>query len=97
MASYVITYDLNKAGQNYEALEKAIKSYNAWAKIATTTFVIRSDNSSNGIRDHLKAQMDANDELFVGKPWRFPCRAARAAGRTIHKARWPEHWRCAIG
>lgn len=67
MASYVITYDLNKAGQNYEALEKAIKSYNAWAKIATTTFVIRSDNSSNGIRDHLKAQMDANDELFVGK------------------------------
>jgi hypothetical protein len=67
VASYVITYDLNKAGQNYEALEKAIKSYNAWAKIATTTFVIRSDNSSNGIRDHLKAQMDANDELFVGK------------------------------
>jgi hypothetical protein len=38
VASYVITYDLNKAGQNYEALEKAIKSYNAWAKIATTTF-----------------------------------------------------------
>jgi hypothetical protein len=67
VASYVITYDLNKAGQNYEALEKAIKSYNAWAKIATTTFVIRSDNNSNGIRDHLKSQMDANDELFVGK------------------------------
>lgn len=67
MASYVITYDLNKAGQNYEALEKAIKSYNAWAKIATTTFVITSNDNSSTIRDHLKAKMDANDELFVGK------------------------------
>ena len=67
MASYIITYDLNRAGQNYEALEKAIKSYGTWAKIATTTFVIRSDNNSSGIRDHLKGQIDANDELFVGK------------------------------
>ena len=92
MASYVITYDLNKAGQNYEALEKAIKSYNAWAKIATTTFVIRSDNSSNGIRDHLKAQMDANDELFVGKlsgegAWfRLPSRKAASTARQRWKS-----------
>lgn len=67
MASYIITYDLNRAGQNYESIEKAIKAYGTWVKIATTTFVVRSDNDSASIRDHLRQQIDANDELFVGK------------------------------
>lgn len=67
MASYIITYDLNKTGQNYESLEEAIKSYGTYAKIATTTFVICSNDNSSSIRDHLRKQIDTNDELFVGK------------------------------
>lgn len=67
MATYIITYDLNKAGQDYESLESAIKAYGTWAKIATTTYVIVSSDSASDIRDYLKGQIDKNDELFVGK------------------------------
>ncbi len=67
MASYIITYDLNKTGQNYESLEKAIKAYGTWAKIATTTYIIVSSSNSESIRNNLKQYIDNNDELFVGR------------------------------
>jgi CRISPR/Cas system-associated endoribonuclease Cas2 len=67
VASYIITYDLNRAGQNYESLNKAIQSYGTWAKIATTTYVVISSDSAENIRNNLQQYIDNNDELFVGK------------------------------
>lgn len=65
--SYIITYDLNKSGQNYNKLEETIKAYGAWAKIATTTFIIVTTESSEQIRNKLRATIDSNDKLFVAK------------------------------
>lgn len=65
--SYIITYDLNKVGQNYKNLEDAIKSYGTWAKITTTTYIISTSDTSAEIRNKLQKHIDANDELFVGK------------------------------
>lgn len=67
MASFIITYDLNSSGQNYTALNDAIKSYGTWAKIATTTYIIVSQKSASNIRDYLNQFIDNNDVLFVAK------------------------------
>lgn len=65
--SFIITYDLNSLGQNYQDLERAIKAYGTYKKIATTTYIIVTNESSSEIRDYLKQYIDSNDELFVGK------------------------------
>lgn len=67
MKTYIVTYDLNRPGQNYDALIVAIKSYTNWAKIQRSTWAIQTNNSSVQIRDHLRAHMDTNDSLFVGE------------------------------
>jgi hypothetical protein len=67
MASFLITYDLNTQGQNYKGLNDAIKSYDNWAKIATTTYIIKSSSNTGAIRDHLRKFIDDNDELIVAE------------------------------
>ncbi len=65
--SFIITYDLNKTGQNYKNLEDAIKSYGTWAKITTTTYTIVTNSSAVDVRNYLQKYIDSNDELFVAK------------------------------
>lgn len=67
MSAYLVTFDLNRQGQNYDGVVEAIKSYGTWAKVATTTFVIVTSSSAGQIRDKLQAKIDSNDELFVAK------------------------------
>jgi len=64
MGKYLVTYDLNKTGQNYDGLNAAIKTY-PWAKIATTTYAIKSTQSATEIRNALQKHIDANDRIFV--------------------------------
>lgn len=66
MNTYLVTYDLNRPGQNYDNVVTRIKTSNNWAKIATTTFIIVSPQSAVQVRDYLMEVMDANDEIFVG-------------------------------
>ena len=59
---------LNKAGQNYPEIEKAITTkFSSYAKIATTTFVVVSNESTFAIATFLRNYIDNNDELFVTK------------------------------
>lgn len=67
MKKYIITFDLNKPGQNYKALHDAIQKFHAWVKVATTTYVVQSNNSAIQIRDLLQKHIDKNDELFVAE------------------------------
>jgi hypothetical protein len=67
MSSYVVSYDLNRPGQEYEDLIDAIKSYGTWWGGLASTWVIKTDDSAKEIRDHLKLYIDSNDELFVGQ------------------------------
>ncbi|MGE0251228.1 MAG: hypothetical protein AB7G80_01085 [Dongiaceae bacterium] len=67
MPAYLITFDLNRTGQNYDGLKRAIESYGLCRKIATTTFVVISNKSSAAIVDHLLSYIDNNDEIFVGR------------------------------
>jgi hypothetical protein len=61
----LITYDLNKAGQNYDALYEQIKTAPAWIHLLDSTWLIRTSETPQKWSDKLMAVMDKNDRLFV--------------------------------
>ena len=65
MKTYLIGYDLNKQGQNYEVLIEKIKAIGSWWHCLDSTWIVKSDYSAVQIRDFLKQFIDANDELLV--------------------------------
>jgi hypothetical protein len=66
MSTYMIGYDLNRPGQNYEDLFNAIKAQSStWWHHLDSTWIIKSDNNAKAIRDALVPHIDANDELLV--------------------------------
>lgn len=67
MKSYLIGYDLNNPGQDYEELIEAIKLYSPWWHHLDSTWIIKTDDDAKTIRDHLKAYIDKNDELLVAR------------------------------
>lgn len=67
MNSYLISYDLMNPGKDYSDLYERIKSYQAWAHVLESVWVVKSSSSAVQIRDNLMQVMDSNDKLFVAK------------------------------
>lgn len=67
MNTFIITYDLNKPGQDYTDLIDAIKSYSAWCNIAKSVWCIITNDTAETTRNFLKKFLDQNDILFVSK------------------------------
>lgn len=65
MKKFLITYDLRKAGKNYNDLYQAIKDLGDWQHPLESTWVVRSNSTANVIFNKLFATMDQNDSLFV--------------------------------
>ncbi|MBE3610514.1 SinR family protein [Campylobacter californiensis] len=65
MNTLIISYDLNKQGQNYNELHEAIKRLGSWWHCLDSTWLIKTNYSSVQVRDYLKTYMDANDTLLV--------------------------------
>ncbi|WP_082549026.1 SinR family protein [Rhizobacter sp. Root404] len=65
MTVYVISYDLNRPGQNYPELFEAIKACGSWWHCLTSTWMVSSSMSALDIATKLWAVMDANDKLLV--------------------------------
>ena len=66
MSAYLITYDLNAQGQNYESVIKTIKEcsftwYSAWK----SSYLIKSNMTSKQINDRISQYLDGNDTLLV--------------------------------
>ena len=61
----LITYDLRKAGQNYDGLIQKIKDLGMWAKVCESVWIVKTIMSSVKVRDALLSQIDSNDRLFV--------------------------------
>ena len=66
MSVYMVTYDLNAPGKNYEPLITAITKY-THCKALKSAFFIDTSESAVTIRDKLKTLIDANDSLYVVK------------------------------
>lgn len=67
MATYIITYDLMKPGQDYSDLIEAIQKYKTYCHLQESVWLIVSDLSAINVRDDLKKHIDTNDKLFVAK------------------------------
>ncbi|PHS06169.1 MAG: hypothetical protein COA78_14535 [Blastopirellula sp.] len=67
MSSFIVTYDLNKQGQNYDCITEKLEAYGTYWHIQGSVWIIVTAQSAKQIRDNLVACLDENDELFVGK------------------------------
>jgi hypothetical protein len=62
---YLITYDLNKTGKNYNGLYEEIKKIGKWWHYLDSNWLVDTNSSTNQISDALKTQIDADDNLLV--------------------------------
>ncbi|KKB93968.1 MULTISPECIES: hypothetical protein [Bacillus] len=65
MGVYLVTYDLNKSGQNYDGLYKKLKQFKDYKHIMESCWLIQTNNNADGIFEHLKSELDSNDRLLI--------------------------------
>lgn len=65
MTIYMIGYDLNKKGQDYDSLIEAIKTYGTYWHCLDSTWLVKADGAAIDIVNYLSQFIDANDELLV--------------------------------
>lgn len=66
MNTKLISYDLNKTGQDYEKVIAYIKSLGSWAKPLRSQFFVKTDLSDAAIITGLKQNgADSTDSLLV--------------------------------
>lgn len=66
--AYLISYDLNKPGQNYDGLYQAIKgaSTGVWWHYLDSTWIIKSNSfSADDVFEKLSPYLDKNDRCIV--------------------------------
>jgi hypothetical protein len=61
----LITYDLNKSGQNYSLLYEVIKTLGPHIHALESVWFLDSRLATNQVREKLRVVMDSNDLLFV--------------------------------
>lgn len=62
---YLVSYDLNTPGKDYQRLIDAICSYENPCRVLKSQWLIRSDKPAEQICKELLAFVDANDELLI--------------------------------
>lgn len=62
---YLVTYDLNRPGQNYQSLYDAIESYGSWAKPVESVWLVDTHKSAEQIYNGLRQHIDENDSILV--------------------------------
>lgn len=67
MTAYIVTYDLNQRGQNYECIRKKLAAYPTHWNMQGSVWIIDSDETAMQIAEKLQACLDDNDDLFVAE------------------------------
>jgi len=65
MRTLLVGYDLNRPGQNYTGLYKALKAVPLWWHHLDSTWLLRTEETAVQLRDRLRAHIDVGDELLV--------------------------------
>lgn len=65
MPVFLISFDLDRIGNNYTSLRKKLVGLNALQAQGSVWFA-RHDGSADDLRNHLQESLDTNDRLFVG-------------------------------
>ena len=64
---YSISYDLNKAGKDYEGLIAAIKKYPDWCSPTKSYWLIATNNSAEQVYEYLRPHLDADDRILIAR------------------------------
>jgi hypothetical protein len=64
MSKYLISYDLDKPGQNYERLIARLKEHGA-IRVLLSQWALRTQWTAAQLRDDLRAYIDPNDRILV--------------------------------
>ncbi|CCO12722.2 putative uncharacterized protein [Carnobacterium maltaromaticum LMA28] len=65
---FMLTYDLNSPGQSYDDVIKTIKediSTGAWCSYWKSSYLLRSNLTTDQILDKLKPFLDQGDKFFI--------------------------------
>lgn len=65
MRTFLVGYDLNEPGQDYEPLYEKLKSFGTWWHHLDSTWLLQADMQAVDLRDQLKPLLDSSDELLV--------------------------------
>lgn len=65
--TYLISYDLNKPGKDYQGVYQAIKdsSTGTWCKPLESVYIIRSELTTQGIYNKIAPHLDSGDRVLV--------------------------------
>lgn len=72
MAVRLITYDLNKPGQNHNKVLTKIKAFGSWARLSESSYAVETNESPQAIFNAFKPLLDQNDDFLVitlTRPW----------------------------
>lgn len=64
---YCISYDLNRAGQDYSGLYQKIKECGTWWHYLDSTWLLSSSKTAQQIYNHVKGSIDNNDRILIIK------------------------------
>lgn len=64
MATYIITYDLNKEASRPNIVGD-IKKHDSWAKLSESSYAVSTSRTPKQIYDALAKHLDNNDNLYV--------------------------------
>lgn len=64
---YLVCYDLDQPGQNYETVHKAIKSYVDYCHAMESGWFISTTKNPAEIKRYILSVMDTSDLLFVSQ------------------------------
>jgi hypothetical protein len=64
MSVLLITYDLNKPGQDYEDVHKYIKQF-SWARISESSYAIETNLTPDQIYQGISKFIDKTDRVYI--------------------------------
>ncbi|MHB1260184.1 MAG: hypothetical protein ACYC2H_00565 [Thermoplasmatota archaeon] len=67
MTVYQISYDLNRPGQDYDAVIKAIKDIGAWAHPLKSMWFVDTQLNAQGLNALMRKYLDGSDRLFISR------------------------------
>ena len=64
---YAVSYDLNKAGQNYSGLIAELQRSDSWWHYLKSTWLIYTNESADQLWTRISSHIDANDFVLIIK------------------------------
>jgi hypothetical protein len=65
MAVYNVSYDLNKAGKNYEGLIEELKKSSGWWHYLRSTWLISTRETPTQLYNRLQPYLDNDDHILI--------------------------------